>query len=118
MSRKRTRGASPPETTERSLSVVEEVIDGTLDYKVEAVYYRYFKVYAYECENTDEAISYLCAGSEYGYHAPVGVFVDGEPVLVGLFVWDNDDYTCSDIGPPDEDEMKDAAREYAKVQPE
>src|SRR5690349_9568318 len=71
----------------RALEQTVEVVDGDIHYSTEAVYWRHRVCYANVCESVDEAVSMLCYGSDNGECAPVGVFVNGEPVLTGDW-WD------------------------------
>lgn len=54
--------------------------------KVEAVFYRHFNVYREALPSIDEAVAFLCAGTDSNELAAVGVFVDGEPRLIDTYV--------------------------------
>lgn len=94
--------------------MVEEIIDGDVEFLVEAVYWRYGSLLRRKCNTKEEAVNGLCAGEEYGECSAVGVFVNGELVLTGTFLWDDDDYNCTSIQPPTVEEI-DFASEYYRA---
>lgn len=60
-----------------------EVVDATVP-RIEAVYFRYGGVEAYEADSVEDATSFLESGEDHGELSSVGVFVDGEPSLYAV----------------------------------
>jgi hypothetical protein len=77
--------------------------------RVEAVFYRHFRVYRAEMDSVAEAISFLNSGEDYGSLSSVGVFVDGEPHLTDAYVNDDGGRTPT---PEEADRMR---ADYAKA---
>lgn len=73
---------------------------------IEAVYYRHFTCYAERFESVEGATGFLVAGVDDGRCADVGVFVDGQPRLVDVYVRPH---------PPSAQEAADVLVSYAEA---
>lgn len=75
---------------------------------IEAVYYRYYQIYAATCDTVEEAVRLLRNGEKEGSLSAVGVFVEGKPhPPSGVYSWEENSSTA----------MANMAKEYKNLPP-